>query len=119
MSPSILLFPTPPPRRPIRHPIPKSRQALLSAMRRHLLAQIEPSRIHRRRLFRHHLPPHAVHGLPPDDPEQRSARGEQQRCRGQPECQRATTGSTHHGRERQYGGGGDQGGEVRAEDLWV
>ncbi len=42
----------------------KGRQALLPALRRHLLAQEQQARHHRRRLLRKHLPAHALHGLP-------------------------------------------------------
>lgn len=66
----LLLWTEPAPCRTDGHPLPEGRQALLPAMRGHLLAQVEPTRLHRRRLLWHDVSPHALHGVPADDPQQ-------------------------------------------------
>lgn len=67
MSPCILPFPTSPPRRTLRHPLPKSRKTLLPTMRRYLFPQVQSTRFNRWGLLRDHLPTYAVHGLSTDD----------------------------------------------------
>lgn len=67
LSSRLLHRPTPSTRWSIRYSIPESSQTVLSSMRRHLLSQIEPTRLYRWRIFRHHLPPHALHGLSAND----------------------------------------------------
>jgi hypothetical protein len=120
LSPCLLLLPTTSPRRTLRHPLPESSQALLSSMRGHLFTQIQPTRLDRRRLFRDHLPSHALHGLPADDPRQDAAGR-----RGLPRLGHRRIahwrgkGTAQFGRNGQHGGGCGEGGEVRAENLWI
>lgn len=126
LSPCILLFSTPPPRRSLRHTLPKSREAVLPEMRGHLLAEIQPTRNDRWRILRHHLPPPSPHGTPAVDPDEGSTgrNGEQQR-RSEPRDPEPARKRRRTGRRdwcrcgSKHCPGGDQGGEVRVEDLWV
>ncbi len=114
-----------PPRRAHRRAVREVGEALLRPLRGHLLAQVVPPRVDRRRVLRDVLPAPPLPRLPQPHPAEERAR--RSRAHGARRGRGRQADSTREGRARDGGRGrgdehgerGAQGGSVPAENIWV